>query len=103
MPLTLQKRYIIALENAGYRRHVNPRGSRYYEMTYQGEGTGLYKREHRILVGSAGALRMTRDSITDSHEVSDALREAMLEAVPNDIREAKKLYPNSAAFTVKRR
>jgi hypothetical protein len=104
MPLTLKQRYIIALENAGYRRHQNPRGGKYFEMTYQGEagGTGLYKGEHRILVGDAGGLRVTRGSVADSTPVDDSLKETMLAAVPDDLRQAKRDYPNSVAFAAKK-
>lgn len=95
MPLKLQQRLIVALEDIDYKRVINPRSGRYYEMTYQGDRSGLYKGDHKLLVGSNGALRLTRGSIADSIPVNASLITKLLENVPKDRREARKNFPNS--------
>lgn len=95
MPLSRQTRYIVALESVGYGRAPNSRSGRYYEMTYQGGATGIYRGDHKILIGSNGALRMTRGSHANSIVVNPTLAEQLLARVPESVREARKLFPES--------
>lgn len=104
MPLTLKTRYIVALESIGYMHQRNPRGGRYYEMVFNPEllklaspQTGIYRGDHKLLIGSSGACRVTTTSIAKSIPVSEILTKPLLELVQyGTMTEARKAFPGSA-------
>lgn len=88
---TIQSRLIRALEARGYKRYINPRGSKYYEMIYAGDPTDartLITGNHRLLLGKGGALRWTATSVANSHAMPE-LVEILLAEVPSTTRASK--------------
>lgn len=79
--LTVQKKFGLALLRRGY---VLSKPTSRFEVMVPGENCRRVLRsdvEHKILLGSSGALRWTRKNVGESHNFSDKMRALLLSEV----------------------
>lgn len=86
MAKTQREKFIAALTARGYVPQRNPRGSKFIELVPGPEARSLLKanedgsiKQHRVLIGRAGALRFTTKSIGESIPFSDRTKAKLLD------------------------